>query len=143
MADLLMESDAARRAADALLRGVGGRSVMLRIPAPASAGDITEQLGLAVPTFQDVELAPVIFRSARATIAEGKAAKWELLVSATTVQTMLGSLGFGAAEAIFAAAFGVLVDGVLLTIESATAAQADGAAYLYRLVLRTPLAQAI
>jgi hypothetical protein len=143
MADLLMESEAAKRAADALLRGVGGRAVTLRMPAPAGANDVNEQLGLATPQFQDVELAPVVFRSARATVAEGKAARWELLVSATTVQAMLGSLGFGAAEAIFAAAFGVLVDGVLLTIESATAAQADGAAYLYRLVLRTPLAQAI
>ena len=37
---------------------------MLRLPAPAVPGDATEQLGLAVPEFQDVELAPVVFRSA-------------------------------------------------------------------------------
>ena len=126
-----------------MLRGVGGRSVMLRMPAPASAGDVTEQLGLATPQFQDVELAPVVFRSARAKVAEGKATRWELLVSGTAVHTLAGSLGYGAAETLFDAAFGVLIDGVLMTVESATAAEASGTPYLYRLVLRAPIAQVI
>src|SRR5665213_1558946 len=79
MADLLSASAAAVRAADVLLRCAGGRAVMLRMPAPASAADVAEQLGLAGPEFQDVELAPVAFRTARARVAEGKAARWELL----------------------------------------------------------------
>ena len=58
MGDLLSGSGAAVRTADVLLRGIGGRSVMLRMPALASAGDVAEQLGLATPEFQDVELAP-------------------------------------------------------------------------------------
>lgn len=140
MADLLNDTGAATRAADALLRGVGGRAVILRLPAPAGTGD-AEQLGLAVPEFQDIELAPVVFRSSQG--AQGKAPHRELLVSATAVTALAGSLGYGAAEALFAAAFGVLVDGVLLAIESATASESDGAAYLYRLLLRTPLTQAI
>jgi hypothetical protein len=143
MADLLCDAGAAVRAADVLLRGVGGRAVMLRMPATASAGDVTEQLGLATPEFQDVELAPVVFRAARATVVEGKAAKWELLVSATAVQVLVGSLGYGAAEVLFGEAFGVLVDGVLMTVESATGAEVGGSAYLYRLVLRAPLAQVV
>ncbi|MEO6924352.1 MAG: hypothetical protein ABI142_11040 [Bryocella sp.] len=143
MADLLNDSGAAVRAADALLRGVGGRAVMLRMPASASAGAVTEQLGLGVPMFQDVELAPVVFRSARATVAEGNAAKWELLVSATAVQSLLGSLGYGAPEAMFGAAFGVWIDGVLLAVESATGAEVSGAPYLYRLVLRAPVSLAV
>ncbi len=142
MAELIRDTGAAARAADALLRAAGGRAVLLRMPAPAATGD-AEQLGLAVPEFQDIELAPVVFRSARAQIAEGKAPRRELLVSATAVATLAGSLGYGAAEALFAAAFGVLVDGVLLAIESATASESDGSAYLYRLSLRTPLTQAI
>lgn len=143
MADLRLDSGAAVRAADVLLRGVGGRSAMLRMPATASFGDITEQLGLATPQFQDVELAPVVFRSARATAAEGKAAKWELLVSGDAVESLVGSLGYGAAESLFGAAFGVLIDGVLMTIESTTAAETRGTAYLYRLVVRAPLAQVV
>ena len=143
MADLLTDAGARSRAADVLLRGVGGRSVLLRIPATASAGDVTEQLGLAVPQFQDVELAPVIFRSARARVAEGRAAQWELLVSPSAVETLVGSMGYAAAEVLFAAAFGVLIDGTLVTVESVTAMEAGGAPYLYRLLLRAPVAQTV
>lgn len=143
MSDLLINSGAAVRAADVLLRGVGGRTILLRMPATASAGDVTEQLGLATPQFQDVELAPVVFRSARATVTEGKATRWELLVSGDAVATLVGSLGYGAAESLFGSAFGVLIDGVLMTIESTTAAEVAGTAYLYRLVVRAPLAQVV
>ncbi len=40
------------RAADVLLRAMGGRSVMLRMPAPAVPADPTEQLGIATPAFR-------------------------------------------------------------------------------------------
>jgi hypothetical protein len=143
MADLLNATGATARAADALLRGVGGRTVLLRMPAPASAGDVAEQLGLETPQFQDVELAPVAFRKARATVAEGKAAKWELMVSATAVESLVGSLGYAAADVLLATAFGVLVDGVLMTVESATESEANGAPYLYRVMLRAPLATVV
>jgi len=139
MANLRDASLVARRAADVLLQCAGGRAVLLRIPAPASAADTTEQLGLAAPAFQDVELAPVVFRKARATTAESKAAKWELMVSATAVSALVGSLGYSAAGVLFATAFGVLVDGVLMEVESATESEVGGAPYVYRLVLREPL----
>ena len=128
------------RAADTLLRGVGGRTVLLRMPATATVGAVAEQLGLATPVFQDVELSPVVFRKSRATVAEGKAAKWELVVSATAVETVVGSLGYSAANVLFATAFGVLVDGVLMEIVSATESEASGTPYVYRLVLRAPVA---
>jgi hypothetical protein len=140
MADLRNASIVARRAADVLLQCAGGRSVLLRLPAPASAGDTTQQLGLAVPTFQDVELAPVVFRRAQATTTDGKAAKSELMVSATAVNAVVGSLGQSAASVLFASAFGVLIDGVLMELESATESEVGGAPYVYRLVLRAPLA---
>jgi hypothetical protein len=140
MSDLLSASGAAVRAADALLRGVGGRAVLLRMPSPATVGAVAEQLGLATPEFQDVELAPVVFRKSRATVAEGKAAKWELMVSATAVETLVGSLGYSAASVLFTTAFGVLIDGVLMEIVSATESETSGAPYVYRLVLRAPVA---
>jgi len=140
MGELRDASITARRAADVLLRCAGGRAVLLRMPAPASAGDTTEQLGLAVPAFQDLNLAPVVFRKARTTVADGKAARWELMVSATAVSGLLGSLGYSAASVLFATAFGVLIDGVLMEVESATASEVGGAPYVYRLVLRVPLA---
>jgi hypothetical protein len=140
MGELRDASIVAQRAADVLLRCGGGRTVLLRMPAPASTGDTTEQLGLAVPSFQDVALEPVVFRKARATMADGKAAKSELMISATAVNAVVGSLGYSAANVLFATAFGVLIDEVLMEIESATESEVGGATYVYRLVLRAPLA---
>jgi hypothetical protein len=143
MSDLVSANGAAARATDVLLRAVGGRTVMLRIPAPAIPADVTEQLGIAVPTFQDLPLAPVVYRKARATAATGKAARWELLVSATVVNQLVGSLAYASASVLFAVAYGVLSDsdGQLLEIESATTEQVFGQPYVYRLVLQAPLAQ--
>ncbi len=143
MVDLLNQTGAQARAADALLRGVGGRQVLLRMPAPAGAGDIAEQLGLETPQFQDVELAPAAFRKARAAGTGSGKEDWELLVSATAVQALVGSLGYSAASALFSTAFGVLIDGVLLTIVSATESEALGQPYVYRLWLREPVANEV
>lgn len=143
MGDLVNSTGAGARAADALLRALGGRTVMLRMPAPAVAGDLTEQLGIATPAFQDLLLAPVVYRSVRASVAEGKAAKWELLVSATVVEKLVGSLAYASASVLFAEAYGVLCDGDLLEVESATSAQAFGQPYVYRLILRAPMARMV
>jgi hypothetical protein len=141
MGNLVSAAGGTQRAADVLLRAAGGRSVMLRMPAPAVPADMTEQLGIATPTFQDLLLAPVVYRKARAIVTEGKAARWELLVSATTVESLVGSLAYGSASVLFAAAFGVLSDDELFEIESATEEQVFGQPYVYRLILRAPLAQ--
>ncbi len=133
----------AARVADTLLRGVGGRTVLLRMPAPAVPADVAEQLGLGAPTFQDIVLGPVVYRKARARVSDGEAAQWELLVSATAVERVVGSLAFGSTSVLFATAFGVLVDEALLEIESATTMHVFGGAYLYRLVLRAGLGQMV
>jgi len=137
--NVIQSTAAAARATDALLRNVGGRSVLLRTPAAATPGDATEQLGLAAPTFQDVELAPVVLRKARATISVNKGPRWELLVSATAVEALVGSTAYESASVLFANAFGVLIDETLMEIEAATTAQIFGAPYLYQLVLRAPV----
>lgn len=129
MADLLC-SDAAVRAADALLRANGGRAVLLRLPAPAVATNDSEQLGLATPQFQDVELAPAAFRAGEKTST--------LLVSGSAVKAIVGSLKFNSAEVLFETAAGVVIDGVLYTILSNTAATADGGTYVYSLDLLAP-----
>ncbi len=66
--------------------------------------------------------------------------QYELLVSATAVESLIGSQGFASAEALFAVAFGVLIEDVLYEITSATTSEIGGAPYLYRLMLRAPLA---
>ena len=123
------------RLANALLRSVGGRMVQLRLPAPAVQGDLGEQTGLATPQFQDTPLGPVSFRKVRAT-ATPDGYNYELLVSATAVQSLVGSLDYNSAGLLFAVAAGVLIDGALLQITSAVSAEAFGEVYLYRLGLR-------
>ena len=126
------------RIADALLRSLGGRTVLLHIPAQAIPGDLGEQLGLAIPQFQDVAIGPAVFRKVRPRISAAKErpADSELLLSASAVTQLVGSLGHRSASVLFANACGVMVDGVLLEITSATSVEGFGSVYLYRLGLR-------
>ncbi len=125
--------------AETLLRGFGGKTVLLHMPAPAVPNDEGEQLGLATPQFQDVPLYPVVFRRLRAktgTANTPNEATYEVLVSASAVLAAAGSLGLEAADVLFAQAAGVVVDDTLLGITWVTAAEARGTPYLYRLGLR-------
>lgn len=132
----------ARRAADALLRATGGRALQLRVPTPAVAGDVAEQIGLATPGFEDLELAPAVFRKSRAHMAEGKAARYEVLVSAGCVEALAGGAG-QSVDVLFAQAFGVVAGESVMAIEAVTTSEVDGAAYVYRLLLRGALADGI
>jgi hypothetical protein len=132
-----------QRMANALMRGVGGRAVWLRMPAPAIPGDPGEQLGLATPQFQDVALAPALFRRVRAktgTADKPDEDSYELLVSAWAVERAAGTLGFNAGNLLFAQADGVLIDGTLYGIAWVATAEAFGAPYVYRLGLRGAVA---
>ncbi len=125
--------------ADTLLRGVGGRTVLLQMPAPAMNGDVGEQLGLATPLFQDIELGPVVFRKLRpktGSADEPREATCELLVSASAVKKVVDSLACDAAELLFAQAAGVVIDGNTFGITSVTTSYGFGAVFLYHLGLR-------
>lgn len=132
-----MLAEGAQRLADAALRTNGGRSVLLRMPAPASVGDDGEQLGLATPGFNDLVLEPVVFHRD----SDVK----QLVVSATTVHAALGTSGVmgssaaTAADVLFKTAAGVVIDGVLWEIADSYAAEASGQAYVYWLTVRRPV----
>jgi len=130
------------RAADTLLRGVGGTQVLLRAPAPANPGDDGEQLGLSTPQFQDSLLSPVVYRRVRPKFSAvtNSPTQYELLVSATAVNALIGSGAYDSADTLFAIAFAVIIDSVPLEIVSATASEIGGAPYMYRLLLQAPLA---
>lgn len=129
---------AQQRAADALLRCLGGRTVLLRLPTNAVTGSDAEQLGASTPTYEDIPLSPATFRRVRAELRDGKVNRYELLISASSVQAQLGMLQLAFADQLFAMATGVLVDGELMLIEAAAEAEAFGQAYMYRLILRAP-----
>ena len=136
MPNLSRSTEGARRAFDTLLRNAAARSVMLRIPAPAIAGDTAEQLGLATPQFQDVELTPVVFHNTAAKTTSGKATQRDLLISATAVEALTGSQNLASVRELFDSAFGVLIDDALLTIVSANELEAGGQVCGYRIALR-------
>jgi hypothetical protein len=121
----------AARVAEVLLRTAGGRTVLLRMPAPAVSGNDGEQLGLATPQFQDAVLGPVTFRKA-------DAATTEMLVSAEAMLRVAGTLAYDSVEVLLQAALGVVVDGVVWTITSVRTMQAEGKPYCYGLMVQRP-----
>jgi hypothetical protein len=138
MSDLVSGAPGLVRAADALLRIAGGRAVKLRMPLAGTPSDDSEQLGMAVPGFQDVELAPVAFRRSRAAIKADGVPRYELLVSATSVMGTVGSLGYESVAILFQTCSGVVVGERLLFVESCMESQVNGEIYCYRVGLRGP-----
>lgn len=125
-----MGNDGIQRHADAVLRTAAGASVRLRLPGPAAAGNDAEQLGLATPEFQDIPLWPAALRKADSVKT--------LLVSASAVDALLGTLAFDSADVLFETAAGVLIDDLLYEITNSVPSQAMGQPYCYCLTLVPP-----
>lgn len=105
---------------------------------PPAIGDSTDagQLGINPPQLQELALSPALFRRTRATMEEGQEPKYELLVSATTVQQQVTQLEVSSADGLFLMACGVLVGGGTFRIEGWSSSQSLGQPYVYRLLLR-------
>jgi hypothetical protein len=131
------------RMADVLLRSLGGGAVMLRVPGNAVAAMDAEQLGLSEPQFEEIAIGPAVYRKVMPTQAEGKGERAELLVSATRVMAIVGSLGYESTSLLFAQAAGVVVNGRLLQIVGASSSEVLGRPYLYRLQLRGALTEMV
>ncbi len=131
VADLTKLGDGALRATETVLRGAGGRSVLVRVPQPGTANDVTEQLGLAVPVFADVEIAPCVLRL----LSTSGEIRQELQVAARAAATAAGGGDPALVLAWFAAAAGVVVDGELLRVMDVSYRDLAGVPYVYRLEL--------
>jgi hypothetical protein len=119
------------RTADAAMRAAGGQTVLLRLAGPAVAGSDAEQMGLATPGFQDVPLWPTVFHKAKDVT--------KLLVSASAVQGIVGTLGYDSADVLFETAVGVLVGDLLYEITNSFASMAMGQPYCYWVMLKPPV----
>jgi hypothetical protein len=128
--------------ADALLRAVGGARAQLRVTAPVVEGSQCE-VGLLPSTFGDVVLTPVAMRKLRPSWQSNSKPKWELLVSATSVEGQVSALELDSAQALFAMALLVTVAGQDYLIESIAANEAFGQIYLYRLLLSEARPQSV
>ena len=140
MASVRNGSEGGQRTADTLLRATGGMTATLMV-APAQ-GDTTDagQIGLDAPGFQAVALQPVSFRRTRPLMMEGKAARYELLVSASAVEQLVGLLQLDSAETLFAITAALAVAGLNFEIESWSGTMQLGQVVLYRLLLRGAVA---
>ena len=85
----------------------------------------------------------MVLRKLSPTWKEGGQSRWELLVSATSVQQQVNALDLPSAQSLFALTLLVTVAGQDYLIESIAANEAFGQAYLYRLLLREARQQAI
>jgi hypothetical protein len=128
--------------ADALLRSVAGTTALLRVTATNTDTSMSE-VGLVATAFAEVVVSPVAMRKLRPTWLEGGESKWELLVSATSVQRQVDALDLASAQSLFAMTLAVTVAGQDYLIESIASSEAFGQVYLYRLLLREARQQAV
>src|SRR5215469_11493949 len=91
----------AQMLADALLRSLSGTTAQLRVTGTTTDANQSE-VGLVATTFTQVVISPVVMRKLRPAIKDGEANRWELLVSATSVQAQVNALDLASAQALFA-----------------------------------------
>jgi hypothetical protein len=123
--------NAVTRAADAMLRSLGGEEISLLLPLTGMAADAAGELGLVDPGVEELKIAPVIAR-ALATDSSGPRRRVEFLVPASGVMAAVSSHNFTGAEQLMEAALGIVYEGDLFHIEGFTSEYFGAAAYLYR-----------
>ena len=128
--------------ADALLRSVAGTTALLRVTG-ANTDTSMSEVGLVATTFVEVTVSPALMRKLRPTWQEGGESKWELLVSATSVEQQVNALDLPSAQSLFSMTLAVTVAGQDYLIESIASNEAFGQVYLYRLLLREARQQGV
>ena len=128
--------------ADALLRSVSGTTALLRMTNTSTDTSMSE-VGLVATAFVEISVSPVLMRKLRPTWQEGGESKWELLVSATSVERQVSALDLSSAQSLFSLTLAVTVAAQDYLIESISSNEAFGQVYLYRLLLREVRPQAV
>ena len=128
--------------ADALLRTLSGTSAQLRITGTNQDTNMSE-LGLVSTAFAEVSISPVAMRKLRPTWQNGSQSKWELLVSATSIQQQVMALNLSSAQSLFAMTLAITIAEQDYLLEAVASNEAFGQVYLYRLLLREMQQQAL
>ena len=114
------------RAAEAMLRALGGTEVKFRCPSGAAEDEQARQLGMEAPGTEDISIAPVVVRSS------GEAL--ELLIAPSSVAPYMQDRG-QTAEQFFDAILAVVHGGRELRVQLFHVEQFAGAEYLYRVTV--------
>jgi hypothetical protein len=128
--------------ADALLRSVAGTSALLRVTSACTDTSISE-VGLVATSFAEITVSPVVMRKLRPYLYEGNEPKWELLISATSIEQQVNALDIASARSLFSMTLAITVGGQDYVIESVASNEAFGQVYMYRLLLRETRSQAV
>lgn len=118
------------RAANAMLKALGGDQISLMIPATATASDAAGHLGLVDPGMQEVIIAPVVVRPL-VTGNLGPRRRIEFTLPGSAIAAQLPELGMGTAEDLFNAALGLRYGSDLFHIETVVTENFAGTAYFY------------
>ena len=117
------------RAADAMVRALGGAAVSLRFASGAPQG-LERELGLTATTYQELELAPVVLRSMRRKEArEGV----ELLVSSHALDTLMPACGVANGMELLKRVQAIVSNGRVFVVTGVSAESFAGLEYMYRL----------
>ncbi len=120
-----------RRAADAMVRALGGAQITLRIADP-SAGDTNSQLGLTPPTCEDLQIYPAVVRTI-APAANGSK-RIEVTLSAKAVKPLAQEHGVDDVPTWLLTAEGILFRGKLMCIDTVISDHLGGIDYLYHIM---------
>jgi hypothetical protein len=121
----------ARRAADAMVRALGGAQITLRI-ADASTGDTNSQLGLTPPMSEDLQISPAVVRTI-APAANGSK-RIEVTLSAKAVKPIADEHGVDNIPTWLLTAEGILFRGKLMHIDTVISDHLGGMDYLYHIM---------
>ena len=128
-----VQGAALMRAADAMLRALGGTEVSILLPLLGLPDDPSVQLGLVDPGVEEVKFSPVVVRSL-ATDNSGPRRRLEFLLPASSVAEQASDHNRASGAALIEGALGVVYQGALFHIEGMTTEYFAGTAYLYRVV---------
>jgi len=124
---------AAVRAADAMLRTLGGAEVVLLFAAAGLPADRASELGLVDPGVEQAVIAPVIVRELT-TENNGPRRRIELVAGRSAMSEQVSQRSVASAEVLFETALGVVYQGDMFHIEGFVVERFAGVAYLYRVL---------
>ena len=118
------------RAADAMLKALGGETVSLLLPVNAMAGDPAGQLGLVDPGVQELPISPAVMRE-MTTGNLGPRRRIEFTLPASAIANQLPALGMATGEDLFNAVIGLNYGNDLFHIEKVVPESYGGTVCFY------------
>jgi hypothetical protein len=123
----------AARAADALVRSLGGPQVILLFPAAGLPADAVSELGLVDPGVEQAPIMPVVVRELT-TENNGPRRRIEVLAGRSAMTEQVSQRNVASADVLFETALGIVYEGEMFHIEGFVVERFGGVAYLYRVL---------